>query len=358
MRLLLDAVASHAPEVEIAGLAPNTRDTPLRTVLDRIWWEQVRLPYRAWREHRRHRLSALLTSALGAPLLSPVPVLAIVNDLIPLESPAQFHGAAGWYWKRLLPYSWRQCAGIIISNASIAEPVASRLGYSPDRIHVVPYYADPMYKRVADKVRPGLDLAHQDSPSTPACFVMLSTHEARKNIELAIRALGAVQKLGVPARLVCVGSNTPHTEVLRQLAQAQGVAGCVEFPGYLERERIVRLLLDCTALLFVSRYEGYGLPPQEAQSIGCAVVLSDIACHRAVYDDPSRWSAVAPQFRIPPAFIGVDDVAGLAQQMRRLAEDADYRLLQRQAGMAYQSTFGLAATAKALVAAIRSVTAA
>lgn len=357
MRLLLDALAAHAPGVEIAVLAPNQRNAPLRTVLDRVWWEQVRLPYAAWREHRRRSCSALITSALGAPLLSPVPVLAIVNDLIPLEYPVQFNGAAGWYWKQLLPFSWRRCAGIIVSNASLVEPVAQRLEYPSSRIHVVPYYANPAYKLIADGIQHGWELAHTSTPPARPCFVMLSTHEPRKNIELAIRALGTLRKQGTDARLICVGGVTAHTNKLRQLAGVEGVGDSVEFPGYQTPERIVALLLACTALLFVSCYEGYGLPPQEAQSIGCAVVLSDIACHRSVYEDQQRWEAVAPELRQPPAFVAVDDVHGLARQMRLLQEDADYRQRQRLAGMAYQSTFGPEKTARALLSAIESVTA-
>jgi glycosyltransferase involved in cell wall biosynthesis len=82
---------------------------------------------------------------------------------------------------------------------------------------------------------------------------------------------------------------------LRELAVECNVAPAVEFIGYQERRATVELLLGCTALLFVSHYEGYGMPPQEAQSIGCAAILSDIRCHREVYaeaaDQPAARAA-------------------------------------------------------------------
>ena len=118
------------------------------------------------------------------------------------------------------------------------------------------------------------------------------------------------------------------------------MAAAVEFPGYAERAEIVRHFLNCTALLFVSRYEGYGMPPQEAQSVGCPVLLSDIACHRAVYADPLRLAQLPPELRhARRRWSGVDDAEGLADAMQRLLEDDAWRAQLSRAGSAYCETF-------------------
>ncbi len=351
VQFMLDALLAHAPQVQLAGLRPNEQNRPLRTVRDRVLWEQWHLPRRLRREHQREPLDLLYSPALGAPLRSPVPVAAHVHDLIPLFYPQQFSGFARWYWHDLLPMTWRRCSVLTVSNATVAEDIVMHFGYPADRIQVVPYYPDPAVAGAARDIRPGFAEIEEGENPTPPLFLTLASHEPRKNLELPIRAVAMLSEAGVDARLVCVGSHTPHTEVLRQLARDCGVAGAVEFPGYLRRPQIVRLLLSCTALIFLSHYEGYGMPPQEAQSIGCAVILSDIPCHRAVYADQERWARLPAGVREVPPLIDPRDERALAHRMQRLIEEPAYRCALRRAGLAYSRTFSATATAAGLSAA-------
>jgi len=310
VQFMLDALLAHAPQVQLAGLRPNEQNRPLRTVRDRVLWEQWHLPRRLRREHQREPLDLLYSPALGAPLRSPVPVAAHVHDLIPLFYPQQFSGFARWYWHDLLPMTWRRCSVLTVSNATVAEDIVMHFGYPADRIQVVPYYPDPAVAGAARDIRPGFAEIEEGENPTPPLFLTLASHEPRKNLELPI-----------------------------------------EFPGYLRRPQIVRLLLSCTALIFLSHYEGYGMPPQEAQSIGCAVILSDIPCHRAVYADQERWARLPAGVREVPPLIDPRDERALAHRMQRLIEEPAYRCALRRAGLAYSRTFSATATAAGLSAA-------
>ncbi len=348
VRLLLEATRRYATGIEVVGLAPNRHDVALKSVKDRVLWEQLRLPAALWAEQRQQRLDLLFTPALGAPIAAGVPVVTHVHDLIPLMIAGQYRGWARWYWERLLPATWRRSRALTVSNTSLVPQVAQLLRYAEQRIHVVPYYADPRIAQFAQQC----SFEHEASDSADAgaapVYLTLASHEPRKNIALAIRALGQLRRQGVAAQLICVGGITPHTQELRTLAAQEGVAEHVAFPGYLEQQQIVKLMLRATALLFISRYEGYGMPPQEAQSIGCAVVLSDIDCHRAVYDAHERWAQVEDALRYPPPFVPVDDAGELARQMLKLQSDPQHLHRLRQSGLAYQATFGPEATAAAM----------
>ena len=377
---LLRAFEEHCGDCELIGLRPNQQNRALTGVPSRVWWEQLRLPLALRREHRRAKLDLCYSPALGAPLFSPVPVVAHVHDLISLHYPQQFRGVAGWYWKRLLPDSWRRCAALTVSNEAVAEDVSRLLWFERERIHIVPYYPDPQLaalagarekgegRRSAEVRKRGSGEAGKgegrrekgeersgeggaSGAEAPATFITLATHEPRKNIELAIRGLGRLRRHGVKATLLCIGGHTAHTGVLKALADSERVADSVSFPGYLDREETEARLAGCTALVFASRYEGFGLPPLEAMSLGAAVVLSDIPCHRVVYTDPERWADCGRTPADAPELVGVDNVEALAAEMARLALDGEYRELKRQAGLAYASTFTAAATAKALRAA-------
>ncbi|HES58117.1 MAG TPA: glycosyltransferase family 1 protein [Firmicutes bacterium] len=345
---LLDACRHYAPDVEIVELRPNEQDRPLKGVPDRLYWEQLKLPRMIARVHRERPLDLCYSPALGAPLKSPVPVVANVNDLIPLVYPQSFSGFAGWYWKRLLPRTWRASRGITVSNATVADDIVRLLRVPRTKIHIVPYYPDPQLKPLAGELRQSAPGLTWDPSSSPPLFITMASHEPRKNIELAISAVALLHGRGIRARLTCAGGRTTHTETLATLARKHGLAEFVDFPGYVERREAVRLMLSATALIFASRYEGYGLPPLEAMTVGCPVVLSDIACHHAVYGEQAKWDSLPQDRRAAPRFVDPDDAEGLAEVLVELAQDEDHRRSLVESGFAYSALFTPEATAGAL----------
>ena len=354
VRFLLSAVQRFAADVDVVELRPNDENRALIGVLDRLKWEQWRLPWQLATEHRDAPLDLLYSPALGAPLSTRVPRVAHVHDLIPLYYPKQFRGFAGWYWRRLLPATWRRCQALTVSNDTVADDIAERLKYPREQIHVVPYYPDPEMAEIAKSLVPQYrDLASRKEPAAPT-FLTLASHEPRKNIDLAIKALAWLKERRVAAKLLCIGLRTHHTFELQQLAERLKVGRDVEFTDYQSRRGVVWNMLHCTALLFVSRYEGFGLPPLEAQSVGCAVVLSDLPCHRRIYADPVRLKPLPAEIRCAPALIGPDDPQGLAAEMRKLIEDRDYRFKLCRAGLAYSATYTPQATASAMSEAYRA----
>ncbi len=348
VKLLLKAFEDHCAQHTVIPMRPNESDRPLRDVPDRLKWEQWRLPLAL--RGIRPRISALYSPALGAPLIAPVPVVAHVHDLIPLLFPEQFSGAAGFYWKKLLPLSWRRARIVTVSNEAVKRDIQRLLGMPAERIHVVPYYPDPSWRVLAQQQREDfLREDHQEPEDTEPVFLMLASHEARKNIELGIQALAELRsRHGLTARLVSIGGHTEHTETLRSIASELGVLEQLEMPGYLPQREIVRWLLRCRGLLFVSRYEGYGMPPQEAQSIGVPVVLSDIPCHKEVYADRGRISQLNVELQFAPPMVDVGNHRRLADYMHRLATDQPWRELLGRHGIAYSGTFSSRRTATAL----------
>jgi glycosyltransferase involved in cell wall biosynthesis len=139
---------------------------------------------------------------------------------------------------------------------------------------------------------------------------------------------------------------------LAKLAAELGIADSVQFMAdYVPKDRVVDELLGCTALLAVSRYEGFSLPPLEAMSIGCAVILSDIPVHRAVYADPDRVRVAGGE----PTFVQLDNPLVLADEMRRHLEDKAQLQEKARRSIYYARTFTQESTAAGLLRALRAV---
>lgn len=57
------------------------------------------------------------------------------------------------------------------------------------------------------------------------------------------------------------------------------------FTGYLSDGEVKALLSECKAFLFPSLYEGFGIPPMEAMSVGAKCIVSDIRVMHEIYGE-------------------------------------------------------------------------
>jgi alpha-1,3-rhamnosyl/mannosyltransferase len=233
----------------------------------------------------------------------------------------------------------------VVSNPTVAEDLQRFIGYPRQRIFFAPYPCSEEYARLARQTEP-------QSAASPF-FVSLGTLEPRKNVEQAITALARLnaEPQFADVQLHVIGMRTAHEKQLRLLARKLGLSGKVTFhTDYMPTEQVVAQLLGATALVSMSRYEGFGLPPLEAMSVGCPVILADTPVHRAVYDDAQRRGT-----GVPPPIVPLGSPEALARAMERMLTDGQWRQAQAQAGKDYAATFTAEACALGLARAFQAV---
>ncbi|MBP8959028.1 MAG: glycosyltransferase family 4 protein [Bacteroidales bacterium] len=71
------------------------------------------------------------------------------------------------------------------------------------------------------------------------------------------------------------------TEILKKIESNENI----KFLGFVDDEELIRLYSNAQCFIYPSFYEGFGLPPLEAQACGCPVIVSDIPVFREVYKD-------------------------------------------------------------------------
>ncbi len=59
--------------------------------------------------------------------------------------------------------------------------------------------------------------------------------------------------------------------------------------GYQSDERVKSLYKNCKAFIFPSFYEGFGIPPMEALSVGAKVILSNTSCLPEIYGESAYY---------------------------------------------------------------------
>ncbi len=158
----------------------------------------------------------------------------------------------------------RSSAAVICNSTAAKSYYFGRGGR--DRVHVV-------YNGVASRTR--FD-ALAEQASGVKCngvytFLMVGTICEDKGQELAIEALSCLRGQGLRARMVVAGSG-PESWVrrCRRLADELGIAGSVDFAGYLADPYEAYLKADC--LLMCSEVDTFGRATAEAMS-ACLPVI-------------------------------------------------------------------------------------
>ncbi len=67
------------------------------------------------------------------------------------------------------------------------------------------------------------------------------------------------------------------------------ISSKVIFTGILSDEELFFVYKNAKMLVLPSFYEGFGLPPLEAMSTGCPVILSDIEVFKEIYKDSAIY---------------------------------------------------------------------
>jgi glycosyltransferase involved in cell wall biosynthesis len=148
-------------------------------------------------------------------------------------------------------------------------------------------------------------------------LVHVGTSHPRKNRDGVLRVF---ERAAQRTDLQLVFAGQALTQELIRLAEDLKVNDRIVQVVNPKVEIIEALYNRAVALLFPSRYEGFGWPAIEAQACGCPVVASDI---------PPLTEILAQSAALFP----LQDEAGMADAVVRLAGDHDFRKQMRSRGL-------------------------
>lgn len=250
-----------------------------------------------------------------------------VHDLTPVRFPAM-STADTLRYPALVRRAVSRGAWVHVDAPSVGEEVVAELGADAERVVAVPLAPTPVPD--ADPAR-GRAMAGSDR-----YVLALGTVEPRKGLPGLVRAFDAVVAQVPEAKLVVAGPDGWGADALSEAIAASPAGDRVVRTGWVSPGDRAALLRGASVLAFPSVYEGFGLPPLEAMSVGTPVVTTDAG---ALRDTCAEGAAVVP----------VGDVEALAAALVRvLTDEAEADRLRHQ-GRAWVSRFDWDATVDGLV---------
>jgi glycosyltransferase involved in cell wall biosynthesis len=270
----------------------------------RVLWDQLLLPRRA----RASRADVLHCASGTVPFFAPLPLVATVHDLAWLRVQSHAPGYARYYFGAFSIERYRKVGQIAVdSKFSRGELLRVLNGYDSRRVHVV-------YPGVA-----GDFCRLQRGAGDGRTILMVGTVERRKNLDALVRMLPSLDG----ACIVSVGPPTAYQDECAALAERLGVAGRVQFRGYVERQELLDLYAGCGVVAVPSQYEGFGYAAAQALCAGAPCVVSDQGALPEVVgsDAPVVPVADAPAWTsaLASALRGDDDARASEIRQRAIA---------------------------------------
>ncbi|MGB1249568.1 MAG: glycosyltransferase family 4 protein [Candidatus Promineifilaceae bacterium] len=144
-------------------------------------------------------------------------------------------------------------------------------------------------------------------------FLFLSTIQPRKNVARIVLAFAEIAAY-IPHQLVLAGKLGWLSEQITAtiVGLSAEIQARIKLTGFIEDADKAALLSGATALVYPSLFEGFGFPVLEAQACGTAVISADNSSIPEVAGNSAR-------------LVSAESIPQLAQAMRDVATDADYR---------------------------------
>ncbi len=198
------------------------------------------------------------------PLALPCPAVLTVQDLS-FERDASLMGRRETAIFRLVvPWSARRARRVLAISQRTKDDLVALYELSPEKVVVTPLAVDPSF-------RPG---------GTRGDYLLFAgSIEPRKN---PLAALEAARAVGRP--LVVVGPE--RDAALAAKLRRRGA----DVRGFVSHDELVRLVQHAAALVFPTRYEGFGLPVVEAMACGTPVVATPDPAVREVGGDAVAYA--------------------------------------------------------------------
>ena len=256
-----------------------------------------------------HGLSGELPAGLKA---AGIPGVVTIHDLIFLRHPEYYHWWDVEIYRRKFKSTLKEASRIIAISECTKRDILYYGDFPEDKIDVIYQGCSNRFRKSvseADKNRVKAKYNLSDN------FILnVGSIEARKNVLLAVKALGCLLD---SFRMVIVGRHTKYTDEVIADVKKNGLEDRVQILHGIPDDDLPVIYHLAKVFVYPSRYEGFGIPIIEAIQTGLPVV----ACTGSCLEEAGGPDCL---------YVSPDDVEGMANAIKQAIAEKDVRVPRAQ----------------------------
>lgn len=259
-----------------------------------LWnvWFQFQIP----RYLKKYKIDVFYTGETYLPRKTNVPCAIVSHDLAYCHYPEQIPKNVLSYYQKHFPKNHHQADAIIAVSDFTRQDIAKQYGIEATKVSVIHNAAPAGFKALSEHEKKQI---RDELTEGNKYFAYLGSFHPRKNIAGLIQAFNVFKKRsGSAYKLVLMGRWAWKTEEIKQKIENSPYTKDI-LVRHETRQNIFRYVASSEALLYVSFFEGFGIPILEGFSAGVPVISSnvssmpEVAGDAALLVDPSDAEHIA-----------------------------------------------------------------
>jgi glycosyltransferase involved in cell wall biosynthesis len=257
---------------------------------------------------RRDRLDVFFAPAYACPLSLSVPRVTTIHDLSFFSQPEDFTPLDGLRRRILVGLSLGASRRIVAVSDFTRREIVGRRPDADGRVDVIPHGAD-------DDLPPSLPRSEARERLGVAGPFLVSVGSIlnRRRLPALLQAMALVARAHPSVLLDVVGENRTHPRLdLSRIVERLRLEERVRSSGFVSDEDLALRYAAADGAVYLSEYEGFGLPVLEAMARGLPVLTS-------------QRPATGEIFRDAALTIDPGEAEGIADAIDRLLHDTELR---------------------------------
>jgi glycosyltransferase involved in cell wall biosynthesis len=239
-------------------------------------WEQLELP-----SFLRKQGSPLLINLCNTAPVFYSNKFVTHHDVIYKHYPQSYSAKFRFVYNNFVPLMLRSSKALLTVSEFSKKELHAAFNYPLNNIHVINNAVASQFQ--PESLEPSEERPYLLAVSSPNYHknfhgLVSAFTQMRNNQEVVLKIIGSANK------------NFAGVNFSPDAMQADNI----QFVGRVSDESLIELYSNARAFVFPSLYEGFGIPPLEAQACGCAVVssnkasLPEVLADSVLYFDPEN----------------------------------------------------------------------
>lgn len=224
-----------------------------------------------------------------------IPAVVTIHDLIFIRFPQFYKAIDRKIYYSKVKYACNSAQKIIAISRQTKDDIVRFFDVNPNKIEVVYQSVSPVFfERVnMQNLRSKFNLSNK--------FILsVGTLEPRKN---QLSVLKAIHTEKIDIQVVFVGKPTSYERKLNRFITENRMENQVKFLNNISDNDLTGLYQLANLSIYISHFEGFGLPVIESMASGCPVITSNVSClpetagDAAILCSPNNFSELGTQIK-------------------------------------------------------------